>query len=209
MEELIKRIENILLDATCSRSVCWEWILILLPSVGTSPSYCVRMHCTAIHCQATRGLSLCVAFCRIPWFSNSKWLQLLGWLNVPSLPTLKQSTSHSNYSERSFLSSGTFGRCFSSWWSWGPATGVESATLQRPATQLQTTTQTTSWWASLFTRSLLNASIQFQPHLFPFYCPSTEWANVLHRGWNSVHGCRSRFNNTLISLVPLGLGQMI
>lgn len=54
-----------------------------------------------------------------------------------------------NYSERRFLSSGTSERCFSNWWSWGPVIGGGSVTLQRPATQLQTTTPTTSWWASL------------------------------------------------------------
>lgn len=54
-----------------------------------------------------------------------------------------------NYSERRVFSSGTCERCFSNWWSWGPVIGGESVTLQRPATQLQTTTPTTSWWASL------------------------------------------------------------
>lgn len=60
-----------------------------------------------------------------------------------------KSLSGCNYSERRFSSSGTSERCFSNWWSWGPVIGGGSATLRRPATQLQTTTPTTSWWASL------------------------------------------------------------
>lgn len=60
-----------------------------------------------------------------------------------------KSLSGCNYSERRFSSSGTSERCFSNWWSWGPVIGGGSATLRRPATQLQTTTPTTSWWVSL------------------------------------------------------------
>lgn len=60
-----------------------------------------------------------------------------------------------------------WGRCCWRWWSSDPATGAEFVPLQRPATQRQTTTPTTSWSVSI------PDLFYFRFSTFPSVCVST------------------------------------
>lgn len=125
---------------------------------------------------------------------------------------LKSSRHHAAtiLKRRFFFSSGMSERCFSNWWSWGPATGGESVTLQRPATQLQTTTQTTSWWASL-------SSLQPVKWFYSVKsCVSTWLVYIVHpqneptfyTEDGTPFTAADPGSRTCISLAPLGLGEM-